>query len=479
MSENKETTNEQHQEETVQFNGRTFRRVKCEESLLAYAKMVAVCYPVAKLYATEENHREMLKSIKKRRDTDSRLSYWGIFDKDASPVTSATVTERSDTHLVATPGLLAGSLHIDFEMNLFGLKKYIGGLAGVGTDILQKKKGLAKDLVLHFLSECDRKSQALAALHPFRPDFYYQMGFGFSSPNYEYSILPSSFPKNLPVITSKSEPQGSVVQLLHTDTAEMVEFCTRYVSKHHGAFYMETADINKFIWDTKFLSFGYRDANGVLQGFIAFDFHGVNGGFMPNDMVVSQFLWLGHEALSHLLNFFRTQEDQVRFVVLRTQDPDIHFLLKDVRNAEDPFRYTSRCGIKTSNRGSAMMFRIVNLRMLFTSYLSDHDFNCVDNLRIIIEAEDTFLPNNSKPILLSFTNGKVKVVNEEDQDPYSLTFDAVLKLSINNLASLIVGSVTLKSLIFHGTAIVAPESLATRCGRVFHVDETPINFIEF
>ncbi|KAI8852650.1 sterol carrier protein domain-containing protein [Chytridium lagenaria] len=407
-----------------------------------------------------------------------RLTFWGIFDKDASTTDSIGVKEDAESApaLKPAPGFLAGSLHIDFEMNLFGMQKKIGGLAGVGTAMLFKKQGLAKDLVLHFLDQCDQKGYAMAALHPFRPDFYYQMGFGFSSPNYEYSIRPSSFPKSLPSVKSMT---GKVTQLSHTDTDEMVLMCNTYADSHHGAFYMNSTDIKKFVWDSKNLAFGYRDASGALQGLVSFDFRKPDPtGFMPNDMIVSWFMYNTTEALAGLLNFLRTQEDQVRYVVMRTQDGDLPFLVKDVRVAGDEFRYLSRCGLKTSDRGTAMMFRIVNLHNLFSSYLADHNFNGV-SIRLLIKAEDTFVPKNENPVLVEFRDGKPTVVSSPEQAHADSDADTTLELTINNLASLVVGSVTLKSLINHGLATVTPNVNASKVGKLFQVESSPVNFIEF
>ncbi|KAJ3104335.1 hypothetical protein HDU97_009308 [Phlyctochytrium planicorne] len=462
------------------LNGRQFRRILSESDILAFVRSIRQGNPAIATHLPGQDAELFRKTKKRIHGNPERIHYWGIFE-DPSESTGNLIDVEREVEKVAildegltvpTTGLVSGGCYINAEMNLFGRKRKIGGLSAVGTNILNKKRGLANDLVLHYLLECDRKGQAIATLHPFRPDFYYQLGFGYSSPNYEYFIKPSSFPK----LTGASE--GKVVEILEKDFEDMFDFLTRFADSQHGCIYMDKVDAKKFVTGVKGLIYAYRDAQGSIQGYIQFDFRkeGLEG-YNPNDMLVSQFYSLTVEAMRGLMNFMRTQDDMIRYVRLRTHDPDIPFLLGDPRTADNVYQPTSRCGLKSSNRGICLMIRIVNVETLFSSYLSDHNFNNA-TITLLVDVEDKKRAVNNRAFLVSFDKGVSSVIAIGD-DAASRSCDAALRISIQNLTSVVVGSITLRSLVRKGMAVLEPLSALANVSRVFEVDNMPVNIMEF
>ena len=82
----------------------------------------------------------------------------------------------------------------DFRMTLHETAVSIGGVGGVAVDLAHKKQKVARDMILFFLRHYREKGAALTTLHPFRPDFYRQMGFGHGTKMNQYRVKPASLP---------------------------------------------------------------------------------------------------------------------------------------------------------------------------------------------------------------------------------------------------------------------------------------------
>ncbi|KAJ3104334.1 hypothetical protein HDU97_009307 [Phlyctochytrium planicorne] len=258
----------------------------------------------------------------------------------------------------------------------------------------------------------------------------------------------------------------------------MFDFLTRFADSQHGCIYMDKVDAKKFVTGVKGLIYAYRDAQGSIQGYIQFDFRkeGLEG-YNPNDMLVSQFYYLTVEAMRGLMNFMRTQDDMIRYVRLRTHDPDIPFLLGDPRSADNVYQPSSRCGLKSSNRGTCLMVRIVDVEFFFSSYLSDHNFNNA-NFKLLINVEDKRLAQNDKAFLVSFGNGKSFIL-AVGHGASSQPKDATLQITINNLSSVVIGSIKLRDLVKKGMAVLEPLSMLGVVSKAFEVEDLPVNIMEF
>ncbi|MEI7771497.1 MAG: GNAT family N-acetyltransferase, partial [Chloroflexales bacterium] len=123
--------------------------------------------------------------------------------------------------------LLGGMRHHDFTMLFHGSPVPVGGVAMVAVDLLHKKEHVARDLIRHYLRHYRAAGAPVAALYPFRPDFYRQMGFGYGARLSHYRVGPDSFPAG---------PRDHLRHLGGEDLPALLACYARYARQTHGLF---------------------------------------------------------------------------------------------------------------------------------------------------------------------------------------------------------------------------------------------------
>src|SRR6056297_179043 len=76
----------------------------------------------------------------------------------------------------------------DFTINFRGKQIRTGGIGGVGVDLVYKKRHICRDMIEFGLEHFMDQGIYSSVLHPFRVDFYKNMGFGLLTPFYRYRI---------------------------------------------------------------------------------------------------------------------------------------------------------------------------------------------------------------------------------------------------------------------------------------------------
>ncbi|MGD8623698.1 MAG: GNAT family N-acetyltransferase, partial [Anaerolineae bacterium] len=144
-----------------------------EDDLDDAVRIVGDAYPGWKIVsaADREKFKEQM-SVRLRQDPTAAL--YGLF----------------------RDGTLLGTMALhDFVMNFLGTRLPVGGVGLVAVALDHKKEHVAKEMMAHFLRHCRAQGQPLAALYPFRPDFYRKMGFGYGTKMNEYRVRPDDFPR--------------------------------------------------------------------------------------------------------------------------------------------------------------------------------------------------------------------------------------------------------------------------------------------
>lgn len=327
--------------------------------------------------------------------------------------------------------LVGGMRLIDYSMNYHGEMILAGGVGGVAVDLLHKKKGLAKALINYYLDYYEQKGSALAFLYPFRPDFYYKMGFGYGAKMNQYIFSPASLPLN--------RFAGDLAYLTSEDLPLIREFYQRLTMSKHGYCLKSDWEYEGLIKHsaTPRMMVGYKEGNEI-RGYIAFGFRkGHETNFVKNNMVIREWLWETPEALSGLCHFLHTQADQINRIVFNTQDANFHWLLKDVRNPTDniiPSVYH-----ESNTAGVGVMYRIISIPK-FIALNAKRDFNGA-TLNVALTVEDTLRPQNQGTHYVAIVNGCMTA--SED----SLEKAIELKLNIADLSALFLGSIDVKTLV--------------------------------
>lgn len=362
---------------------------------------------------------------------------------------------------------LVGGMRLhDFRMNMLGVEVGAGGVGMVAVDLLHKKEHVAKELIAFFLQHYRQQGVPLALLYPFRPDFYYAMGFGYSTKISQYRFRPAAL--------RKGGSKAHVRFLTAEDKDALMDCYHRYQAATHGMIVRHPPE-----WDSWFTNLGlerrlvgYVD-DGRVEGYILFGFKarpvGMNATESPlrNDLVIREFVVTGREALGELLAFLSSQADQVDRIVLTTTNETFHHLLSDPRNEAEtliPSVYH-----ESNVQGVGLMARVLDVQGMFRA-LASHDFNG-QNLRLRLTIRDSFLPENDGSVLIAFQHGRATL-------PESGPYDAEIVLDVAEFSSLLMGAVDFQRLYDCNLAEISDPAYVSQVSRLFAAPK-PICLTDF
>ncbi len=358
-------------------------------------------------------------------------------------------------------GQLVGGMRIfDFTMNVFGAQALTGGVGRIAVDLFHKKEHVAKDLVTFYLEHYRERGAPFAALYPFRPDFYHQMGFGYGTKTNEYRVRPSDLP---------ADGDRSAVTKLGPDDAAATATCySRIQQRTHGLIQRTERPFARNLANPTVHAAGFWQ-DGALRGYLYGEFEsaGIPGNFTANDLVVGELLYETPEALHGLLAFVRSQADQVRYVIFRTQDPHFSDLFFDPRLAgtADVIPHIVLAHM-INTQGLGIMYRVIDTPAAFRA-LADHDFGG-QTLRLAITVRDSFLPANDGTVTVHFHEGHAEIAPDDGET------DVAIALDVADFASLLLGVVPFESVYRHGLATLSDPDRLDSVTRLFLAAEPPI-----
>ncbi|MHA1976463.1 MAG: GNAT family N-acetyltransferase [Candidatus Hodarchaeales archaeon] len=420
----------------MKYEGFTFRKLKSEEMIdfqhiatKAYPAMLPDNFP-------PEAQQAWLERMKSSNEEDPLINYIGCFKEDK---------------------LVGGMVYWDFNMTLFDQQVDVGGIGLVCVDLLHKKEHAGKNIVKAFHDHYYKRGITITALYPFRPDFYAAMGYGLGKKMNRYRFKPSSLPKR---------SKNHIFKLGESDIKVMVDCFNRYASNTHGMIQTNEKAMERSL--SKLNYFGYKQEN-ELQGFLAFRFKKVDpDNFILQDLVIEELIYENSSALLELITYLNTQADQVRNMYFHTQDDFFHYLLHDPRNGGKRIFLTSQ---ESNVQGLGIMYRIINVRKLFTD-LSSFNFRN-QTVRLLLTLEDNFLEPNNGKLLLAFENGICSIVNDIEN------FDVEIQLNISDFSSMFMGVVSFKKLYSLGLAQISNVGYLDIIQQLFATEFPPITTQQF
>ncbi|MGD8857759.1 MAG: GNAT family N-acetyltransferase [Chloroflexota bacterium] len=355
--------------------------------------------------------------------------------------------------------LVAGMILYDFSMNVRGEMMLAGGLGSLAVDLLDRKRKAAKEMVSYYLEHYRQKSAALALLYPFRTDFYRRMGFGYGTKMNQYLFRPRA----LRVSTS----ERSHIQYLDVDDLQRVLACyERFVTNTHGMILGSERQLKQVLSNPAIRTVGYVDGGQVL-GYFSFDFDR-RGHFLKNDLRLRQLLYEDSAVLQELLAFLQSLSDQFEWIGFNTQDNSFHHLLDDPRNRNDdliPSVYH-----ESNKQGVGLMYRIVDLRLLFESAANIRFGSQPLSLKIVLE--DSFRPGNRNGLVVRFRDGRARLPDDESHD-------AVIQMDVSDFSSMFMGAISLEQLVSYGLATVSEPRLTREISELFAAVPEPVCMTAF
>lgn len=411
-----------------------------DSGIVAYVDIVINAYPGFKI-ASEEDRQHLIDRLVDLQANVPTVHLYGLYRDNQ---------------------LLGGMRLHDFRMNMLGVEIGAGGVGMVAVDLVHKKEHVARELIVYFLQHYRQQGVTLALLYPFRPDFYYRMGFGYGPKISQYRFRPAGL--------HGSASKAHVRFLTADDKPALMECYDRYQAQTHGMIVRYPPE-----WEGWFRNLGldnriagYGPA-GRLEGYLIFGFKArpVDSP-LRNDLIVKEFVYTSPAALSELLAFLHSQADQIDRIVLTTHDENFHHLLVDPRNeceALIPSVYH-----ESNVQGVGLMYRVIDVPGLFAA-LAGHNFNG-QTCRLRLTARDSLFPVNAGSTLLYFEQGRVSL-------PATGPHDVEITVDIAEFSSLVVGAVDFKHLYAYNLAKISDPTYLPVVNAIFAVPEKPVCLTAF
>ena len=406
-------------------------RVLSPQDFDAFTDVFAHAYPGLVSDTEEDKERAKQRMLETHRE-EPTVTFYGLFRAGR---------------------LLGGMRFHDFAMSFLQTEIAAGGVGAVAVDLLHKKEHVAKEMMLYFLRHYRERGAPLVLLYPFRPDFYKKMGFGYGPKVNHYCIKPDALLRGPSKAHVRSLDQG--------DKQALLDCYHRFMRRTHGMIAKSAYEVKRLMENPRNQIVGYEQ-DGKLLGYLVFTFErGEN--FILNDIHIHEFVYENPQALSELLTLLHTQADQIRHIILQTQDESFHHLLLDPRIS--PPAIISPVYHQSNLQGTGLMYRVVDTAAVF-DLLRERDFGG-QTCRLKLTVEDSFLPENAGSTRLCFEDGHLRVV---DDGPH----DVETRLDIAEFSSMLVGAVNFRKLYSYGLAdLTDPEYVGT-VDKLFAVETKPV-----
>ena len=376
----------------------------------------------------------------------------------AHPGTRDVVAERD--------GALVGTMRLfDFTMNVRGADALAGGVGGVAVDLAHKRQGVARALIRWYLDHYRARGAAFAILHPFRPDFYRALGFGYGTPMHRYRFAPAALRADA---GRDAAGAGGTVRALGPDDVEAVLACTERVRPHlNGAVAKHRAVIAHVLSDAALRYVGVDDAGalrGYMQTSVELDAQRQN----RNALIVRDLHAEDDAAFAALLGYLRAQQDQFARIAIESQDDTLYLAAADDPRDGSDAVVAPPGAHRVAETGLGIMYRLLDVERAFAHLpAADAPFT------LRLDVTDPFFPA---------TNGTWAFRFGPHGAPTPIATaapDATLRIGIADLSSLVVGSLDLPALVRHRLATLEPRAALPRVARAFAAEQRPICNVRF
>jgi predicted N-acetyltransferase YhbS len=367
----------------------------------------------------------------------------------------AMAHERSTAWAVATRhGALVGAMRLyDFVMNVRGSDALTGGLGILAVSLAHKRQGVARAMIAWFLKSYHSRNAALAVLHPFRPDFYRKLGFGYGTPVQRFRFAPASLRVN---------GARGTVRLMEASDDDALFACSERVRLRTNGLIMKHRDSSRRALADEALRWaGVVDEGGTLRGYMQTS---VTIGEHPNtnELVVRDLQAEDGHYRAALLGYLRAQQDQFARITIETQDAEFYLAADDARDGTN-VSVAPPAAHRVADTGLGIMYRIVNVERAFSHLPASEQ-----TFKLRVEINDPFVPTTEGVYTFVFRHDRPPVA-----DPQAVP-NAALCIGIAELSSLVVGSLRLRDVVRHGLATVEPATAIDAVAALLDAPQPPV-----
>lgn len=299
---------------------------------------------------------------------------------------------------------VATTIAIPMRQNIRGKIFPMGGVAGVTSDPMTRRKGYVKQLMRRIFEEMKSSDLPVSALYPFRESFYERLGYSLFNHIKAVKLKASDMKPLL-----DKDLSGSVEFLNNQDGWDIGRaFMKQYQAKTHGmALFGDTALDYIYGKDDTWLAIA-RDENGTVIGTMTYKITAFKGIFE-----IKYFFVENSQARYLLLQFIAKHIDQV---------VDVHF--KRLPAQEFPETWFSDLSTKADpDIWLTPMGRVIDVAQLGGMTVGEG--------KIDIEVSDDFCEWNNGIFTFTSENGKLLVSEGKSAD---------CQLTIQGLSALIYGT---------------------------------------
>jgi len=401
-----------------------------DDNIQSIVSLMMDAYPSMSYTSSAEQNTERLKTSSRRSD----IHYYGVY---------------SEADLVGCFGIW------DFNMNMRTAMIGAGGVGMVAVDLCRKKERVCFEMIRYFLNDLRKNGRSVALLYPFNSAFYHKMGFGFGTLLHRFTLSPADLPGG--------GGKAHIVRLRENDADRLAAYYNSKVAGTHGLITKQADEFAARLKAPAVKIFGYING-GQVRGYIVCAFKkGSEESFLVNDLLVNEIFFDSPEVFLELMTFLKSQADQVRHVVISTQDEGFVNAIADPRNHTERvlFSVYQEC----CQTGLGIMYRICDVPKFFAD-IKGCRFGSL-SMKVRLNVNDSFVPENNKPLLLEFEQGFYTVAGDG-------AADVEIDIDIAELSSMLMGCANLKSLTKYGKARISDADKLDELSRAFSLDEKPI-----
>jgi predicted acetyltransferase len=351
-------------------------------------------------------------------------------------------------------GELAGVMRLyDFQMNVRGRDAFTGGVGSVGVARMHKRQGIARALIGWYLDHYRARGAPFAVLHPFRPDFYRALGFGYGTPVHRFRFAPA---------TLRDDGARGTVRTLGEGDLDGLRACYERVrAKTNGLIAKQRAPTERALADAAVRYVAVEDG-GAVRAFMQTSVAVADSALRNRDELVVRDLAYEDDAhLAALLRFLRAQRDQFARVVVESQDASFYLASHDPRDGSD-VAVMPPATHRVAETGLGVMYRILDVeRALAHVPASSATF------ALRIDVDDPFRPAVGGRAVFRF--GPQRAPRRDD----AAVPDATLAIGVHDFASVVLGSLRLRDAVRHRLATVEPAYAADVVDAAFRADQPP------
>jgi predicted acetyltransferase len=304
---------------------------------------------------------------------------------------------------------------LDFEQNIRGVLKRMGGIGMVASSPEYRRMGYTHRLILHIFKTLRKTGFATSTLYPFKDIFYGELGYVKMPPSSTLEFNPISlsgveFPDGFSIKRENGEEMLKARRALHDNMVEQT----------HGAVKRSDRRWEEMTKTSTLKVVVARNSSGEPEAVMVYSIKGYSEGHSwaeTGQMNIIEFTWASLEGRDALLYFLYKHADQIvkATMVISTR-------------SDDYYQWLSNIHTPTTRANIVSMARILDVEKSFSEILVDHAG------KSIIKVVDNQIKENSRFFEFYYDNGKLSVKETKGQAKTAIRIEGLTAILYGSLS---------------------------------------------